>query len=142
MSQTDIVLERLEDQLTWYDRASAHNKLMYKGFKTLKIIIGALVPLTTYFAPYKVVPAALGAALVVFESLHELNQYERNWLAYRSTAEALKHEKYLFLSTVGVYATAQNPKALLAERIESLISQNVGRQNPQIGSAHSSPSVN
>jgi hypothetical protein len=67
MSRTDIVLERLEDQLTWYDRASAHNKRMFKGLKTLKIITGAMIPVTTYFAPYKIVPAALGAAIVIFE---------------------------------------------------------------------------
>jgi len=128
MSQNDIVLERLEDQFQWYDKASARNKRMFKGLKTLKIVIAALIPLTTYFAPYKVIPAALGAAIVVFESLHELNQYERTWIRYRSTAEKLKHEKYLFLSTVGPYAAAANPRALLAERVESLVSQRITEQ--------------
>jgi Protein of unknown function (DUF4231) len=41
---------------------------------------------------------------------------------YRSTAEALKHEKYLFLTDAGPYASADRLR-VLAERIECLISQ-------------------
>ena len=40
----------------------------------------------------------------------------------RSTAEALKHEKFLFLSKAGAYGSAQNPTALLAENVEGLVS--------------------
>jgi hypothetical protein len=36
---------------------------------------------------------------------------------------ALKHEKYLYLANAGPYAAATTPRALLAERIESLVSQ-------------------
>jgi hypothetical protein len=52
-----------------------------------------------------------------------LNQYHANWIAYRSTAEALKHEKYLHLAGAGPYADVANPEALLAERVEGLVSQ-------------------
>src|SRR5262245_32548333 len=45
-----------------------------------------------------------------------------NWITYRSTAEALKREKHLFLATAGPYG-AENPHSLLAERVESLVSQ-------------------
>ena len=43
-------------------------------------------------------------------------------MLYRSTAEALKHEKYLFLSSAGPYAAADRLR-LLAERVEDLVSQ-------------------
>jgi hypothetical protein len=42
---------------------------------------------------------------------------------YRSTAEALKHEKYLYLAEAAHYAAAENPLTLLAERLEGLVSQ-------------------
>ena len=61
--------------------------------------------------------------IALIEGLQQLNQYHENWISYRSTAEALKHEKFLFLSKAGPYASADNPMALLAERIESLVSQ-------------------
>jgi hypothetical protein len=66
--------------------------------------------------------AALGSTVVVLEAVQQLYQWQTNWVLYRSTAEALKHEKFLFLSSAGPYATADRPR-LLAERLEGLISQ-------------------
>ena len=37
--------------------------------------------------------------------------------------QRLKHEKFLFLARAGAYATAERPEALLAERVEGLVSQ-------------------
>jgi hypothetical protein len=44
-------------------------------------------------------------------------------MAYRSTCEALKHERYLYLAKAGPYAAATEPRVLLAERVEGLVSQ-------------------
>ncbi len=58
--------------------------------------------------------------------MQQLNQYQQNWIAYRSTCEALKHEKYLYLAEAGPYGNAENREkriAVLADRIEGLISQ-------------------
>ena len=57
------------------------------------------------------------------EGLQQMNQYSSNWASYRATSEALKHEKFLYLEKAGPYLAAQNPQPMLAERIESLISQ-------------------
>jgi Protein of unknown function (DUF4231) len=59
----------------------------------------------------------------VLEGLLHLNQYQQNWTTYRSTCEALKHEKYVYLANAGPYANAAAAHALLAERIESTVSQ-------------------
>jgi uncharacterized protein DUF4231 len=69
------------------------------------------------------VTAGLGIFIVVLEGLQQLDQYHSNWISYRSTCEALKHEKFLYLAKAGMYATANDPHALLAERVESLVSQ-------------------
>ena len=60
---------------------------------------------------------------MVLEGLQQLQQYQQNWTTYRSTCERLKHEKYLFLARAGSYRTAKRPDALLAERVEGLVSQ-------------------
>lgn len=52
-----------------------------------------------------------------------MNQYHENWISYRSTAEQLKHEKYLWLSKAGPYKDTEAPEVMLAERVESLISR-------------------
>jgi hypothetical protein len=71
----------------------------------------------------KLVTGGLGVLITILEGLLHLNQYQQNWTNYRSTCEALKHEKYVYLAKAGPYATAQDPHALLAERIESTVSQ-------------------
>jgi hypothetical protein len=52
-----------------------------------------------------------------------LNQFQASWIAYRSTCEALKHEKFLYLAQAGPYESNEKAIALLAERIEGLVSQ-------------------
>ena len=65
----------------------------------------------------------LGLLIVVLEGFQGLFQYQQNWINYRSTAEDLKHEKYLWLAKAGPYMNIDNPDALLAQRIETLISR-------------------
>jgi|SRR5882724_1808572 len=147
MSQTNVVEEapkshrplrdadsgyaRLEIQIDWYDRKSRYNQRMFKGMKMATIVISVSIPLFAAYSSYKPIPGpvialitgGLGATIALLEAIQQLNQYHHNWITYRSTAETLKHEKYLFLSTAGPYAAADNPKALLAERVESSVSQ-------------------
>jgi hypothetical protein len=66
--------------------------------------------------------ALLGVGVVVLEGLQHLNQYHQLWLGYRSTCEALQHEKFLFLADAGPYGATEDKRAHLAERIEELIS--------------------
>ena len=60
--------------------------------------------------------------IVVLESIQHLYQYQQNWITYRSTTEALRHERYLYLAKAGPYAEGDQHRQL-AERIEGLISQ-------------------
>jgi Protein of unknown function (DUF4231) len=128
MSEPDVVIDRLEDQIKWYDNQSASAKRMFKRLKTATLAISVSIPLSAAFAtryPLQtgVITGVMGASIALLEGLQQLNQYHQNWITFRSTAEALKHEKFLFFATAGPYTAASNPKSLLAERIESLVSQ-------------------
>jgi hypothetical protein len=68
-----------------------------------------------------------GVLIILIEAMQQMNQYHNNWIAFRSTAESLKHEKYLYAATAGPYATSEVPLRLLAERVESLVSQEQGK---------------
>jgi hypothetical protein len=119
----DETLDHLQDQLEWYDGKSQQNQKAFKFLKICTIVAAALVPGLAGIGTRTLVTAGLGVLIVVLEGLQQLNQYHANWIAYRSTCEALKHEKFLYLAKAGPYATANDPHALLAERIESLVSQ-------------------
>jgi Protein of unknown function (DUF4231) len=119
----DPTFERLEDQIRWYDRKSAENQRRFKIVKAIQLLAAAAIPVVATLDAPAAIPAALGAAIVVLEGFLQLNQYQPNWSAYRSTCEALKHEKYLFLAQAGPYRGSEDGRALLADRIEGLISQ-------------------
>ena len=123
MSEADPTLERLEDQINWYDRKSNYSQQVYKWIKIVEIVAAALVPLSAGLQLPPAVTGSLGVLIAVLEGLLQLNQYHHNWITYRSTCETLKHEKYLYLANAGPYSAVPTAHALLAERIESLVSQ-------------------
>jgi hypothetical protein len=123
--KADPIFGRLEDQIDWYDRKSRSAQRIFKRVKVVEILAAAAIPfLAGLNYPHdKLVTGGLGVLITVLEGMLHLNQYQQNWTNYRSTCEALKHEKYVYLATAGPYATAADPRAMLAERIESTVSQ-------------------
>ena len=121
----DPIMERLEDQVAWYDRKSLANQRAYKRIKIAEILAAAIIPfLAGSGLPHtSIMTGSLGVLITVLEGLLHLYQYQQNWINYRSTCEALKHEKYTYLGKAAPYANVHDPHALLAERIESLVSQ-------------------
>jgi len=119
----NVTLDRLEEQIQWYDRKSCSNQRAFNFLKIFTIVAAACVPALAGISWLHWLTAALGIFVVVTEGLQQLYQFQANWIAYRSTCEALKHEKYLYLAKAGVYAASDDPQALLAERIESMVSQ-------------------
>jgi hypothetical protein len=119
----DVTFQRLEDQIAWYDAKSGLNQRRFKWLKAAQMIAAAAVSIVATLDGPSFVAAALGGAIIVLEGFQQLNQYQQNWITYRSTCEALKHEKYLFLARAGPYSDEVDARAVLAERIEGLISQ-------------------
>jgi hypothetical protein len=127
MDAETYLKERVEDQIGWYDRKSRKAQQRYKILKFVQVILAGLIPLMSVFpipeAQFKWIAAILGLLVLVIEAVQQLNQDQQNWIAYRSTCEALKHEKYLYLAGAGPYESAERRLMLLANRIEGLISQ-------------------
>jgi len=117
-----IATERLQDQLDWYDRKSLSAQRAYKRTKTVELVVAATVPVLAGLSAPAALTAAFAAVVVIVEGVQQLNQWQTNWVQYRSTAEALKHEKYLYLSAAGPY-TGPDRDRVLAERVEGLVSQ-------------------
>ena len=118
-------MERLKDQIDWYDRNSIANQRTYKRMKVVEILAAAIIPfLAALRSPdIGMVTGALGVLVTVLEGMLHLNQYQQNWINYRSTCEALKHEKYTYLGKASPYANVPDAHALLAERVETLVSE-------------------
>jgi Protein of unknown function (DUF4231) len=133
-------LERLEGQIAWYDKKSQSAQAWFKRLKIVQLVTAGIIPfLATFSVPYfDRVTAFLGLVILIVEGLQQLNQYQTNWIGYRSTCEALRHEKYLFLAGAGPYLKVEEPLPLLADRVEGLISQ----ENTKWLSAQQQPGKN
>ena len=120
---SDPTWTRLEGQIDWYDRSSQSSKRWYEVLKSAEIVAAAAIPFSAGFQITPWVTGSLGVVVVVLEGFQQLKQFHSNWTSYRSTCEALKHEKFLYLGRAEHYASATNAHALLASRVEELVSR-------------------
>jgi len=120
--EPDSGYPRLESQIRWYDQRSAQAQSRFKSLKVVEVGCAALVPLVSQI--HGIATALLGSAVIVLEALQQINQWQHNWITYRSTCEALRHEKYSYLGRSGSYKDMDEvtAKQALVERVESLIS--------------------
>lgn len=131
LSANDPIYARLEDQIDWYDRKSRSAQRIFKRIKVVEILAASVIPfLAGVEMPHgKLVIAGLGVLITILEGILHLNQYQQLWGNYRATCEALRHEKYVYLAVAGAYRGVENARALLAERVESVVSQEDAKWN-------------
>jgi hypothetical protein len=118
---------RLEEQIAYYEKAANRAKQMHLRLQGGIIVLSVMVPVVVSrpqdlsgWVRYLVVLVSL--ALPVMTGLSSFRKYGETWVSYRTTAELLKNEKYLFLTGSGRYR--DNPHAFqdLVEAVESLLS--------------------
>ncbi len=116
---------RLENQLAWYGDKSVKNHRWSNLLKIIQTALALLIPLANLIpVDVKWVTTGAGAMIAFLEAIQQLKQYSTLWVTYRSTAENLKHEKFLFLSAAGPYRGLSEVERLiqLAERVEERVS--------------------
>jgi hypothetical protein len=117
---------RVFEQITWYDRKSRGNKRIFFLCKVTEIMLALLIPFLTGYLSVaeggvRAVIGILGVLIAALSGLITLVKCQENWIAYRTIAESLKLEKYLFLLKAGPYQTGE-AFPLFVERFESHIS--------------------
>ena len=127
MTEQEYFTQRVDDQINWYDRKSMMSQNIFKRLRFTEIVAAAAIPLLAgqvdpARASLKWVVGILGALVAIIAGLLSLYRLQENWIEYRVTCEALKHEKFLYETRVGPYAVSE-PFPLFVERVESLISK-------------------
>ena len=125
MNEQTYLKERLDDQIKWYSSKSRSNQKMYKRLRFLEIISASAIPFLSGFSsniPYSEwIIAFLGVVIAISAGAGSLFKYHENWLEYRSTSEALKQEKILYLTEVEPY-DKENKFKVLVTRAENIMS--------------------
>ena len=122
-SVEDEIMRRVDTQIAWYGEKSITAQRWYKRLKLVSMVIAALIPFVSGLGiPYSsVIVGLMGVVITLCEGLQHLNQYQRNWLSYRTTQEALIREKFAYLSKAGIYHRTTEGIALLSERVEAIV---------------------
>lgn len=126
MDEQGYIKDRLDDQIQWYSTKSQWNQKWYKRLRILEILAACLIPLIVGYVidtrPFlKVIVGILGVLVALVSGILSLYKFQENWIEYRTVAESLKHEKYLFLTKSEPY-NIDNSFSLLVERVEGMIS--------------------
>lgn len=138
MDAENFIKQRVETQINWYDKKSLKAQVWFKCLRIIEILAASSIPLIVGFSGnserWDLIVAVLGALIVVIASLVSLNQFQENWIEYRTTCESLKHEKFLFLTNAEPYE-GESPFPLFVQRVECLISKenSTWAQNIQSG---------
>lgn len=122
----DYMNKRYIDSISYYDTQAERNKRLYTLFQWSVIVISAVLPVLVVSAAkedYKWATVALSLLLAIGTSSLKAFKFQENWLNYRQVAEALKQEQYFYQSEIGPYSSVSDKRALLVERVESLIAR-------------------
>jgi hypothetical protein len=127
MDADEYVTSRLEPEIQWYDGKSATNKRWNTICRITEISCAALIPFLAGYAKegrerISIAIGILGVAVAVSAGISAVLKFQEQWIKYRTTAESLKKEKYLFQTKVEPY-NVSDPLPVLVQRVETLVSQ-------------------
>lgn len=126
MTAEEYLKDRLDEQIEWYNKKSGLHKRGFRWLRVIEIVAAAAIPILSAYSrdwlTVRVSVAILGGLIAVIAGVMGLYQFQENWTHYRTTAEALKHEKYLYETGTEPY-NVEKPFPLLVQRVESLISK-------------------
>lgn len=127
MTPEEYLSQRVDDQIAWYNQKSAQNQRMYKRLRAYEILAAALIPFLTGYVhmlegKVKFLVGALGVSVAFVSSVQALYKHQENWVQYRSTGEALKSEKHLYLTQAPPYDTP-DAFTLFVQRAEGLLTK-------------------
>lgn len=157
MTDKEYMKERVEDQIEWYNRKSSLNQQKYKLIKKRDIIISSVIPVIISFSAvgavealnfeftlhnrtatiglntvFQITAAVAGVFLVIFNKVIDLEEYYKLWKDYRSTCEALQHERLMYLTRTEPY-DEDDAFPILVDKIESILNNETQKwkQKPQ-----------
>ena len=135
MDEQNYMSERVEDQIKWYGMRSRFYKRMFHIIRSLQILCASTIPFLSGFVEkhlgFQIAVGALGVIVALLSALDGLLKPQALWLEYRTTAETLKHQKYLYQTQTAPYHEA-GAFHLFVENIENIISKENSRWAQQM----------
>ena len=127
MTPDEYLRDRLDDQINWYSKKSQWSQRCFKILRIVETVFASAIPFLVSLISgetpiLKILTGAMGVCVAAISGLVSLYKFHENWIEYRTTAETLKHEKFLYLTKTPPY-DGDNAFSDLVNRVESLISR-------------------
>ena len=126
MNEEKYIKERVDDQLEWYEQKAAINKKLFIWKEVLVISFAALIPFIIALDLANcgnIIAAGLGLMITILSGVSSVLKLEKKWTEYRTTAETIKHERYLYFTKSEPYNKPHIVFNEFVKRIESIISK-------------------
>jgi len=116
---------RYAEVLEYYDSKAVWNKRCYYACSVYVLAVsGVICPVVLLSSTYgQVLAAIFSPTVTVLAAVAALFKFHENWLSYRATWDALKHEYYWHDANAGLYAGQDDPDRLFVEQVEALVSR-------------------
>lgn len=111
------IVERVIDQIEWYDKKGSHNQTRYKRLSCASIILSALIPIFTLLTDgsfsllIKVIITALSSSITAISAIVSLHHFQELWVQYRSNCEILKSTLHRYFTKTGEFKECEENKA-------------------------------
>lgn len=127
MNEDEYLNERLANQISWYSKKGSINKALSNITKALVIILASLITVLTQIefdsGIKNTILAAIAALIAIISGVSGAMKFQEKWTKYRTTAETLKHEQWLYKTGTGPYDNNSEAFKTLVPRVENLISR-------------------
>lgn len=133
----NFLVNRLGDQIKWYDKRSGEFKKRWEKYRIIIIVLSASIPflaglIDQFDTPFlgidlnlllKLTIGLAGVVIAILEGLNALYKGQELYIEYRVTAEQLRQEFSYFLGQAGDYAGAGDTAyGKLVAKIEAIMS--------------------
>jgi len=117
--------DRYNKQIDWYRKKASYNKKVYQGLQTLVVIFSVMTPTLIIIGEgwIRWLAVVSSGIVAIGASLLKTFKYHENWINYRTTRETLGKEIHYYNAKLFGYNEAEDPEALLVERVEAVISR-------------------
>ena len=126
MNEEEYLSKRVASQIEWYDHKSRSNKHWFMVLTLIQSLLALLLPflsgfLTTTDMVLKITIGAIGLIIASMANILAIFKFQEKWISFRTTSEALVHEKYLYDTKTAHYC-GEDPFKAFVERMENLLS--------------------
>ncbi|MGZ9930635.1 DUF4231 domain-containing protein [Streptomyces sp. NC-S4] len=110
-----------DESYNWYRGAAIGNRRAYKATETLALLVAAAIPVSAAIWPRSaVVPAVLGAIVVVMTGARSIFHSQENYLRFSRAREAVEAERRLYRIGSAPYGNRATRDAVLVANVTAI----------------------